>query len=88
MNEIAETPEVVHKPQSDLPWTHRPKWERQLPPQIVIVASKDNPKSFWLKLEVEPTDTTEVESLNFFMDSRATSEFIDRQYVKSCRLQT
>ena len=88
VNEIAETPEVMHKPQSDPPQTHHPEWERQLPPQLVIAASEDNPKSLQLKVEVETTNTTKVKSLNSLMNSRATSKFIDRQYVKSCRLWT
>ena len=88
VNEIAETPEVMHKPQSDPPWTCRPKWERWLPPQLIIATSKDNPKSLWLKVEVETTDTAEVKSMNSLVHSGATSKFIDWQYVKSCRLWT
>ena len=76
VNEIAETPEVVHKPQSDLPWTHHPKWKRRLPPKLIIAASKDNPKSLWLKVEVETMDTAEIKSLNSLVDSRATSKLL------------
>ena len=36
VNETVETPEVMHKPQSDSPQTHCPKWERWLPPKLVI----------------------------------------------------
>ena len=88
VNEIAETPEVMHKPQTDPPWAHHPKWERHLPPQLIIAASRDNPKSLWLKVEVETTDTAEVKSLNSLMDSGATGKFIDWQYIKNSRLQT
>ena len=50
--------------------------------------SEDNPKSLWLKVEVETTDTAEIKYPSSLIDSRATGEFIDQQYVKSCRLQT
>jgi len=41
-----------------------------------------------LKAELETTDTGEVKSVNFFVDSGATREFIDRHYAKSNQLHT
>jgi len=41
-----------------------------------------------LKVELETTDTGEVKSVNSFIDSGATREFIDCRYAKSNRLHT
>jgi len=47
-----------------------------------------NTTSLKLKVELETTDTGEVKSVNSFVDSGATGEFIDRHYAKSNRLHT
>ena len=44
--------------------------------------------SLKLKVELETTDTGEVKSVNSFVDSRATGEFINHHYAKSNRLHT
>jgi len=66
----------------------RLKWERRLPSKLVIASAEDGSTSFKLKVELETTDTGEVKSVNSFMDSGATGEFIDRHYAKSNRLRT
>ena len=40
VNEIAETTKIMHKPQLDPLRTYRPKWEKWLPPQLIIAASR------------------------------------------------
>jgi len=66
----------------------RPKWERQLPSKLVIASEEDGSTSLKLKVELETTDTGEGKSVNSFVDSRATGEFIDCHYAKSNRLRT
>jgi len=66
----------------------RPKWERQLPSKLVIALAEDGSTSLKLKVELETTGTGEVKSVNSFVDSRATGEFIDCHYTKSNRLHT
>jgi len=65
-----------------------PKWEQQLPTKLVIASAEDGSTSLKLKVELKTTDTGEVKSINSFVDSRATGEFIDRHYAKSNRLHT
>ena len=65
-----------------------PKWERQLPFKLVIASGEDGSTSLKLKVELETTDTGEVKSVNSFVDSGATGEFIDCHYAKSNRLHT
>jgi len=49
---------------------------------------EDSSTSLKLKVELETTDTGEVKSVNSFVDSGATGEFIDCHYAKSNRLHT
>jgi len=65
-----------------------PKWEQQLPSKLVIASVEDGSTSFKLKVELETTDAGEVKSINFFVDSGATREFINCHYDKSNRLHT
>jgi len=66
----------------------RPKWERRLPSKLVIALAEDSSTSLKLKVELETNDTGEVKSVNSFVDSGATGEFIDRHYTKSNQLHT
>jgi len=84
-NSVSENPIVVP---TEIIWNRRPKWERQLPTKLVIASAEDGSTSLKLKVELETTDTGEVKSINSFVDSGATREFIDRHYAKSNRLHT
>jgi len=64
------------------------KWERRLPSKLVIASAEDGSTSLKLKVELETTDTGEVKSVNSFVDSGATGEFIDHHYAKSNQLHT
>jgi len=65
-----------------------PKWEQRLPSKLDIALAEDGSTSLKLKVELETTDTGEVKSVNSFVDSGATGEFIDRHYAKRNRLHT
>jgi len=73
---------------TEITWNRRPKWEWQLPSKLVIASAEDGSTSLKLKVELETTDTGEVKSVNSFVDSRATGEFIDCHYAKSNWLHT
>ena len=79
--------EISEVHQTEAPRSKRPKWERRLPDKLVI-ASDDSPTSLRIKVELETTDTGEKKSLNSLVDSGATGEFLDREYVRSNRLRT
>jgi len=84
-NSISKNPIVVL---TEVTRNRHPKWERRLPTKLVIASVEDGSTSLKLKVELETTDTGEVKSVNSFMDSRATGEFIYRHYAKSNRLHT
>ena len=61
----------------------KPKWEKALPEKYTILAIGES-NSLKVKVELETTDTLERKSVNSLMDSRATGEFINCDYAKSC----
>jgi len=73
---------------TEIVWNRRPKLERRLTSKLVIASAEDGSTSLKLKVELETTDTGEVKSVNSFMDSGATGEFIDCHYTKSNQLHT
>jgi len=73
---------------TEIVWNRRPKLERQLPSKLVIASAEDGSTSLKLKVELETTDIGEVKSVNSFMHSGATGEFINRHYAKSNQLHT
>jgi len=84
-NPVSENPTVIP---TEIIWNRRPKWEQRLPSKLVIASAEDSSTSLKLKVKLETTDTGEVESVNSFVDSGATGEFIDRHYAKSNWLHT
>ena len=60
------------------------KWEKTLPKKYHIATAEQSLYSLKLKVEIETIDTSERKSVTCLVDSSATSEFIDRDYAKSC----
>ena len=60
------------------------KWEKALPKKYFIATAEQSLTSLKLKVEIETIDTLESKSITCLVDSGVTSEFIDRDYAKSC----
>ena len=73
-------------PKSELAWQFRPRWERALLEKLVVASAENEPRSLKLKVSIETTDTVEVKSVNSLVDSGATGNFIDREYVRTHRV--
>ena len=73
---------------SEIDWNRHPRWEQQLPSKLFIASAEDGLTSLKLKVELETIDTGEVKSVNSFVDSGATGEFINCHYAKSNWLHT
>jgi transposase InsO family protein len=93
-NDTFETSEVVQKlenpdqPRPTPTRNFRPRWERRLPPKLIIASTEGGPTSLELEVKIETTDTGEVKAVHSLVDCGATGEFIDRDYVKANRLRT
>jgi len=66
----------------------KPKWERRLPKLLSISALDIRGTSFLLPVEIGTTDTSELHSVKALLDSRATGSFIDRDFIRSKRINT
>ena len=84
-NPISKNPIIVPM---EMTQNRCPKWEWQLPYKLVIASAEDGSTSLKLKVEIEITDTGEVKSVNSFVDSGATRDFIDLHYAKNNQLHT
>jgi hypothetical protein len=88
IDELVENPQIVQTSKYLSTRAFRPRWERSLPAKLVIASVEDKPSSLKLKVNIETTDTGEVKSLSSLVDSGATGNFIDWDYVRSNRLTT
>jgi len=66
----------------------KPKWEKKLPKQFSVNTLDARGTSIILPVEVSTTDTSEVHSVKALLDSRATGNFIDRDFVGTKGINT
>jgi len=68
------------------PW--KPKWEKRLPKRLSVNILDARVTSIILLIEVSTTDTSEVHSVKALLDSGATGNFIDRDFVRMKGINT
>jgi len=68
------------------PW--KPKWEKRLPKRLSINTLDTRGTSIILPIEVSTTDTSEVHSVKALLDSGATGNFIDRDFIQTKGINT
>jgi len=66
----------------------KPKWEKRLSKQLSVNILDARGTSIILPIEVSTTDTSEVHSVKALLDSRATGNFIDRDFVRMKGINT
>jgi len=59
----------------------KPKWEKRLPKRLSVNTLDTRGTLIILPIEVSTTDTSEVHSVKALLDSGATGNFIDRDFV-------
>jgi len=59
----------------------KPKWEKRLPKRLSVNTLDPCGMSIILPIEVGTTDTSEVHSVKALLDSGATGNFIDRDFI-------
>jgi len=68
------------------PW--KPKWEKRLPKRLSVNTLDTHGTSIILSIEVSTTDTSEVHSVKVLLDSGATGNFIDRDFIRMKGINT
>jgi len=66
----------------------KPKWEKRLPKRLSVNTLNAHGTSIILPIEVSTTDTSEVHSVKALLDSRATGNFIDQDFVRTKGINT
>jgi len=66
----------------------RPKWEKRLPKRLSANTLGAHGTSIILPIEIGTTDTSEVHSVKALLDSRATGNFIDKDFVRTKGIST
>jgi len=60
---------------------HRPKWEKQIKRKLVIRSLELDAKCIMLPIHLKTTDTMEETSTEAMVDTGATGDFIDQDFV-------
>jgi len=66
----------------------KPKWEKRLPKRLSVNTLDAHGMSIILPIEVSTTDTSEVHSVKALLDSGATGNFIDQDFVRTKGINT
>ena len=66
----------------------RPKWEKRLPKRLSANTLDAHGTSIILLIEIGTTDTSEVHSIKALLDSGATGNFIDKDFVRAKGITT
>ena len=66
----------------------KPKWEKRLPKQLSINILDARRMLIILPIEVSTTDTSKVHFVKALLDSGATSNFVDRDFVQTKGINT
>jgi len=66
----------------------RPKWEKKLPRRLSTNTLDAHGTSIVLPIEISTTNTSEVHSVKALLDSRATGNFIDKDFVRMKGIST
>jgi len=76
-----DTPPISPSPPVRTPLPRRPKWEKRLLRRLSANILDAHGTSIVLPIEIGTTDTSEVHSIKVLLDSRATGNFIDKDFV-------
>jgi len=66
----------------------RPKWERRLSRKLIIRSLDEGPNCIMLPIHLKTTDTLEEASTEAMVDTGATGDFIDQDFVERAKLPT
>jgi len=86
IHEPIDTPLLSTPDRKALPW--RPKWKKRLPRRLSANTLDAYRMSIILPIEISTTDTSEVHSVKALLDSRATGNFIDKDFVRMKGIST
>ena len=88
IHEPIDTPSLSPSAPDRTVQPQKPKWEKRLLKRLSINILDTRGTSIILPIEVSTTDTSEVHSIKALLDSGATGNFIDRDFVRTKGINT
>ena len=79
--ELIDVPSLSPSTLDRVAQPRRPKWERRLPKQLSANILYAHRMSIILPIEISTTDTSKVHSVKALLDSGATGNFIDQDFL-------
>jgi len=88
MSEPIDAPSLSSSALDRTTQPQKSKWEKKLPKQLSVNTLDAHRTSIIFPIEVSTTDTSEVYSVKALLDSGATGNFIDRDFVQTKGINT
>ena len=83
-----ETPEAQPPPLAEPHNPHRPKWGRHIARKLVIHSLEKDPRCIMVATHLKMMDTMEEASTEAMVDTGATGDFVDQDFVTQAKLPT
>jgi len=87
VDEDAQEPDTLALPLTERK-PHWPKWEKRIKRKLVIRSLELDAKCIMLLIHLKTTDTMEETSMEAMVDTGATGDFIDQDFVTRAKLPT
>ena len=68
--------------------TRRPRWEKRMTRKLIIRSLEEGPNCLMIPTHLKTTDTMEEAATEAMVDTGATGDFIDRDFVERTKLPT
>jgi len=88
ISEPIDTPSLSSFTPDRITQLRKPKWEKRLPKQLSVNTLEACGTLIILPIEVSTTNTSEVYSVKVLLDSRATGNFIDQDFIHTKGINT
>ena len=88
IDEDTQKPDTPTLPPTEPRKPRRPKWEKQIKCKLVIHSLKLDAKCIMLPIHLKMTDTMEETSTEAMVNTGATGDFIDQDFVTRAKLPT
>jgi len=88
MSESIDAPSLSSSTRDRTTQPQKPKWEKRLSKRLSVNTLDAHGTLIILPIEVSTMDTSEVHSVKALLDSRATGNFIDRDFIRTKGINT
>jgi len=85
---LLEDPKVQPPPTVEPRRLRQPKWEKRMAPKLVIQSLEKDPRCIMVSTHLKITDTMEEASTEAMVNTGATGDFVDQDFVNQAKLPT